>query len=176
MKYAIFFSIISIIIIYIFIFGLKNDPKLVPSNLINQVVPNFELVKINQNSINFFDREDVINKKEIKIINFFASWCLPCKIEHPQLKKLSEKNLLFGINKKDKQEDLIEWLSELGNPFQAIGSDPSGQESIKWGVYGIPETFIVDKNSKIRYRHVGPIMAKDLIKLNIILKKLDVEK
>lgn len=176
MKYAIFFSIISIIIIYIFIFGLKNDPKLVPSNLINQVVPNFELVKINQKSINFFDREDVINKKEIKIINFFASWCLPCKIEHPQLKKLSEKNLLFGVNKKDKQEDLIEWLSELGNPFQAIGSDPSGQESIKWGVYGIPETFIVDKNSKIRYRHVGPIMAKDLIKLNTILKKLDVEK
>ena len=83
---------------------------------------------------------------------------------------------MFGVNKKDKQEDLIEWLSELGNPFQAIGSDPSGQESIKWGVYGIPETFIVDKNSKIRYRHVGPIMAKDLIKLNTILKKLDVEK
>ena len=176
MKYVIFFSIISVIVIYIFIFGLRNDPKLVPSNLINEVVPNFELVKINEKNINFFGREDIISKNEIKIINFFASWCLPCKIEHPQLKAMSKKNLLFGVNKKDRKDDLIAWLEEMGDPFEAIGADPTGQESIKWGVYGIPETFILDKDSKIRYRHVGPIMAKDLVKLNNILEKLDVEK
>ena len=84
-------------------------------------------------------------KSEIKIINFFASWCPPCQIEHEQLMHLSKKNSVFGIAKKNKLDELSSWLKRLGNPYTKIGMDLEGDVSIDWGVYGLPETFIAMK-------------------------------
>ncbi|MAI83425.1 MAG: DsbE family thiol:disulfide interchange protein [Rickettsiales bacterium] len=171
MKYLILFSIVGFFL-YIFINGLSKDPKLIPSNLINKDVPNFVLKKVlNKNNFNIFDFQKT---KEIKIVNFFASWCPPCRIEHPQLMQLSEISdvSLYGINKKDNIEDLKKFLDELGNPFLKIGSDPDGRASFEWGVYGLPETFIVDKNGKVRLRHVGPILERDITEIKKLINFL----
>ena len=163
------------VVIYVFINGLKNDPKIVPSALINESVPEFQISKINSR-INNFSKRDILDDKNVKLVNIFASWCLPCRIEHPQLKKISQKDIsIYGINKKDKIKDLEKWLQELGNPFFAIGADNTGKASIQWGVYGIPETFILDKNSNIRYKHIGPILEKDLETINSIIDSLRYE-
>lgn len=163
----------SLILIYIFIKGLSKDPKIIPSNLINETVPNF-LLKPISSDIKFFERDLLFDNNHVKLVNVFASWCPPCKIEHPQINYLSKKKnlMVFGMNKKDKKEDLKSWLKELGNPYHAIGSDLSGRASIEWGVYGLPETFIVDKKSKIRFKHIGPILERDLIKITQIIEKL----
>ena len=171
MKYLILFSIVGFFL-YIFINGLSKDPKLIPSNLINKDVPNFVLKKVlNKNNFNIFDLQKT---KEIKIVNFFASWCPPCRIEHPQLMQLSEISdvSLYGINKKDNIEDLKKFLDELGNPFLKIGSDPDGRASFEWGVYGLPETFIVDTNGKVRLRHVGPILERDITEIKKLINFL----
>ena len=171
-----FFFILSflLVILYIFINGLRNDPKIVPSALLNKSVPEFKIQKILSNT-KTFGRNDIMKIKDVKLVNVFASWCLPCRIEHPQLKKLSKNIPIFGINKKDRKEDLKAWLSELGNPFYAIGADKDGNASIQWGVYGIPETFILDKNSNIRYKHVGPILEKDLETISSIITSIKYE-
>ncbi len=164
--------IISVATLFIvFFISLSKDPSYIPSNLIDEQIPEFNLTKIS-NKINFSDSD--LKKKNIKIVNFFASWCPPCEIEHPQLSELSKKKniKLFGINKKDNEKDLNKFLSKLGDPFSAIGSDPVGRASIDWGVYGLPETFLIDKNGIIRYKHVGPIMKRDLNVLEKILDKL----
>ena len=104
-------------------------------------------------------------------MNFFASWCPPCKIEHPQLLQLSNIVPVFGIAKKNKKKDLLPWLEELGSPYEVIGMDHNGLQSINWGVYGLPETFII-QDGLVKYRHVGPIMKRDLeIFKNLTRKK-----
>ena len=166
MKYLfllIFMSCIGIL----FYKGLKIDPSVVPSNLIDEKTPNFQLKKIGKYPL--FKQND-LKKPEIKIVNFFATWCAPCKVEHPQLMKLSSSFTIYGIAKKDNTKDINKWLKNYGNPFDKIGLDSDGISSIEWGVYGLPETFIINKDNKIIYKHVGPIMEKDLEKINIILK------
>ena len=170
-------SILFILLLFVFLLffiSLSKDPSHIPSNLINQKIPEFNVAKIPE--LNKISTED-LNNNNIKIVNFFASWCPPCKIEHPQLVKLSkmENVKVFGINKKDSLEDLKKFLNKLGNPFFAIGSDPSGRASIDWGVYGLPETFIIDKNAVIRYKHTGPIMERDLLEIRNLVKKLSNE-
>ena len=103
-----------------------------------------------------------MENKEFKIINFFASWCPPCKVEHPNLMKLSKKFKIYGIAKKDSDAEIKNWLEKAGNPFEAIGHDYDGSAGINWGVYGLPETFIVNNYGKIVYKHVGPITVRDL--------------
>ena len=158
MKY-ILLIIFLITSTYIFFEGLKKDPTYIPSNLISQEIPEFKINSINQNEL--FSSNDLKSNK-IKIVNFFASWCPPCKVEHPQLKKLSEKYELYGIAKKDETKNLLRWLDALGNPFQKIGLDKNGLTSISWGVYGLPETFFINGKGIIIYKHIGPIMKKDL--------------
>ena len=101
---------------------------------------------------------------KVSIVNVFASWCVPCRQEHPQIVKLSEDDRLqmVGINHKDANKNALGFLAELGNPYDAVGVDRSGRASIEWGVYGIPETFIVNAQSKIIFKHVGPISENDL--------------
>ena len=105
------------------------------------------------------------------MVNFFASWCPPCKIEHPNLIKLSEKFPIYGITKKDSDNKIYNWLKKSGNPFKAIGLDNDGSASINWGVYGLPETFLISGDGKILYKHVGPITKKDLSKIFKILAR-----
>ena len=129
MKYL-FSSYLVIIFIIFFLQGIRKDPSIIPSNLIEKEIPDF---KLNNTKFYLFEKSDLLEIKEIKIINFFASWCPPCKIEHPNLIKLSEKFKIYGIAKKDNDREIYKWLKKSGNPFKAIGLDNDGSASINWG-------------------------------------------
>ena len=96
------------------------------------------------------------------MVNVFASWCIPCRVEHPIITRLAERDdvAVFGLNYKDKPEDAKAWLAELGDPYDRIGADRDGRVGIDWGVYGVPETFVVGRDGRIRYKHVGPLTAE----------------
>lgn len=166
MRY--FFISLVIFSFYIFYEALKKDPREIPSNLISQEIPIFSLSSLD--GTNITDNE--LKNNNIKIVNFFASWCPPCRVEHKQLSVLSEQVQIIGIAKKNKAEDLLPWLQKLGNPYEKIGMDHKGIVSIDWGVYGIPETFIIDNNGVIKYKHVGPIMENDLKKIRMIINEI----
>jgi len=140
----------------VFFMGLGRDPNLVPSALIDQSVPSFELPPIN-GSGGGLTSADLTGA--VTVVNVFASWCIPCRAEHPLWMDLAEKGevRLIGINYKDEAGAATRWLAELGDPYERIGADRDGRVGIDWGVYGVPETFIVDKEGRIRYKHVGPV-------------------
>jgi len=97
----------------------------------------------------------------LKLVNFWASWCPPCRAEHPNLVRLKEEGwTIIGVNKSDEEANALGFLNELGNPYTAISTDPTGRQSIEWGVYGLPETFLIDTQGHIRYRHPGPVTER----------------
>lgn len=97
----------------------------------------------------------------LKLVNFWASWCPPCRAEHPNLVRLKEQGWsIIGVNKSDEEANALGFLDELGNPYTTISTDPSGRQSIEWGVYGLPETFLIDEAGHIRYRHPGPVTQR----------------
>jgi cytochrome c biogenesis protein CcmG, thiol:disulfide interchange protein DsbE len=140
-----------------FAFGLTRDPSKVPSALIDHPMPAFALAAVP--GFGAPPLADATVKGKVALVNFFASWCVPCRAEHPILMRLAaEKRVaVYGINYKDRGEDAARWLKELGNPYAAIGHDEPGRVGIDWGVYGVPETFIVDREGRIRFKQVGPI-------------------
>lgn len=104
---------------------------------------------------------DDLNAPDLKLVNFWASWCPPCRAEHPHLMTLkSEGWSIIGVNKSDTEQNALGFLEELGNPYSGINADPSGRGSIEWGVYGLPETFLIDQDGRIRYRHPGPVTQR----------------
>ncbi len=133
---------------------LSND---IQSPLIGQNIPSKNIIKLNADQN--IDFKKYKNKKFI--LNFFASWCLPCKIEAPLLSELSSQIPLIGIAYKDKEKDIAKFLNDYGNPYSDIGIDQSGSIAIEWGVYGVPETFLIHENGKILYKHTGPISHKE---------------
>jgi cytochrome c biogenesis protein CcmG/thiol:disulfide interchange protein DsbE len=144
-----------------FAVGLTRDPGIVPSALIDRPIPDFALPPLDE------DRpalSDATIKGRVALVNVFASWCVPCKVEHPILMRLAEEKRvpIYGINYKDRGADARKWLGELGNPYAAIGHDESGRVGIDWGVYGVPETFVIDRDGRIRFKHVGPITPQVL--------------
>ena len=97
---------------------------------------------------------------KIKLVNFWASWCTPCRVEHPILKKISNLNYsIIGVNYKDNPKQALEFLNTFGDPYSKIGADFSGRNGLEWGLYGVPETFVIDQNGKIVLRHAGPITS-----------------
>jgi cytochrome c biogenesis protein CcmG/thiol:disulfide interchange protein DsbE len=140
-----------------FAIGLTRDPSKIPSALIDQPIPAFTLPAIA--GVATPGLSDQAIKGKVTLVNFFASWCVPCRAEHPILMRLTtEKRVaVLGINYKDRSEDAARWLKELGNPYAAIGHDEPGRVGIDWGVYGVPETFVVDREGRIRFKQVGPI-------------------
>lgn len=141
----------------------QRDPAAIPSVLIDRPVPAFDLPPIEGAAWPGLSDAD-LGRGEVTLLNVFASWCLPCRAEHPLLVELVEAHgvALVGINYKDDPADAIAWLGELGNPYAAIGADPEGRAGIEWGISGVPETFVIDAGGTIRYRHVGPIHAVEL--------------
>ncbi len=155
-----------------FLWGLDpdRDPRVLPSVLIEKPVPEFTLVALEGSGVSGFSDAE-LPSGQVVLVNVFASWCVPCRVEHPFLMRLSEDRVvpIYGINYKDKQADAVAWLAELGNPYAAIGADEHGRVAIDWGIYGVPETFVIDQRGVIRYRHVGPlsldIVEKELLPL-----------
>ena len=151
---------------------IERNPSEVPSNLLNKKVPMFETESLLKNE-RFVSSQEFGN--EIILVNFFATWCKPCRDEHIYIKRFSsEKGIeVIGINYKDNSQKAIGWLKELGNPYSNIAVDKNGRIAIDWGVYGIPETFIVNSKGIIKYRHVGPITKKIYEKINLIISEIE---
>ena len=143
---------------------LTGDPGKVPSALIDKPVPEFALPPVQGfEDAGGFATAD-LGTGEIALVNIFASWCGPCRVEHPLLMALAEAGTvpLYGINYKDMPDDAERWLGRLGNPYTLMGADLDGRTGIEWGVYGVPETFVVDGAGRIRHRHVGVLSRHDL--------------
>jgi|TARA_B110000967_G_scaffold140304_1_gene143292 cytochrome c biogenesis protein CcmG/thiol:disulfide interchange protein DsbE len=166
-KIIYFTPVVIVLIFLIFLFQLLNkDVKKLSSALIEKPVPEFEMQTL-YSDITLLNSND-INSSNVALVNVWASWCIPCRAEHEILMLLSkiEGLDLYGINYKDKKINALNFIDNLGNPFKKIGVDKNGRSSMVWGVYGIPETFIIHKGTVI-YKHIGPIHLNELE--NVIL-------
>lgn len=136
--------------------GLGRDPSVLPSALIDQPLPQFTLAPVREDDAEFVSN-DVVGR--VALVNVFASWCGPCRQEHPTLLELARERhvLIYGINWKETPADCRLYLAESGDPFARIGSDESGRYALELGVTGAPETFVLDRHARIRFKHVGPI-------------------
>lgn len=135
---------------------LRDDPETLPSVRVGQPAPPLTVTEL-PGAAPLSDA--VMADGEVKLVNFWASWCVPCRVEHPQLETLAETVPVYGVNYKDTPADALAFLEELGNPYAAIGADGTARTGLDWGVYGLPETFVVDGDGIITYRFVGPVTA-----------------
>ena len=167
---SIFFLLILSTFFYLLI--IERNPFELPSNLLNKNVPNFETESLLKNE-NFVSSKEFGN--EVILVNFFATWCLPCRNEHVYVKRFSnEKGIrVIGINYKDNSDNAIEWLKNLGNPYSDVPVDKNGRIAIDWGVYGIPETFIVNSKGMVKYRLAGPITKKKYNAFYLKIKEIE---
>lgn len=144
-----------------FFVGLGRDVTLVQSPLIDKPLPALDVPPLKDGKPGLKTSDF---KGEPQIINVFASWCIPCRAEHPLITQLADKYGLKvnGLNWKDKPADALAWLEELGDPYTRIGADEHGRAGIDLGVYGVPETYLVDAEGRIRFKHVGPLQPRHL--------------
>ncbi|MEM7523847.1 MAG: DsbE family thiol:disulfide interchange protein [Pseudomonadota bacterium] len=145
-----------------FYFGLnREDADILPSTFIDRPAPETALAPLldSKPGLALGDLAD----GEVKLVNIWASWCGPCRVEHPFLMELAEDGVdIRGFNYKDTPEQAKAFLSALGDPYSAIGQDRTGRAGIEWGVYGVPETFVINGEGRIIYKHIGPVQARDL--------------
>jgi cytochrome c biogenesis protein CcmG/thiol:disulfide interchange protein DsbE len=140
--------------------GLTLNPRIVPSPLIDKPAPAFELPLLyGDGSIS---NKDLIG--HVTLVNVWASWCFACRQEHEAVKYLSRNGVrIIGFNYKDEADNAKAWLTKLGNPYQAVAADRDGRAGIDWGVYGAPETFLIDQDGIIRHKVIGPILVADAL-------------
>jgi cytochrome c biogenesis protein CcmG/thiol:disulfide interchange protein DsbE len=152
--------------------GLQLNPREVPSPLIGKPAPAFELPLLTESDQRFSERTML---GRAWVLNVWASWCPPCLVEHPVVSQMARSGLapVVGLNYKDTREDALPWLKRNGNPFQVVVFDPNGRIGIDYGVYGVPETYVIDAKGIIRYKHIGPLSA-DVVqkKIEPLLKEL----
>lgn len=148
-------------LIFAFRLGLDRDPSAVPSPLIGKPVPEFSLAPVKGRTAGLSSSD---LKGEVSIMNVFASWCVPCREEHPLLLRLKEQQLvpIDGINYKDQPDDAARWLDAMGDPYSRTGADLDGRVAIDWGVYGVPETYVIDRSGRIVLKHIGPLTPEIL--------------
>lgn len=146
--------------VYFFV-GLGRDTSLVESPLIDKPLPELDVPPLKEGKPGLKTAELI---GEPQLINVFASWCIPCKAEHPLITQLAKKHgvKVNALNWKDKPEDALAWLEELGDPYTRIGEDQAGRAGIDLGVYGVPETYVIDAEGRIRFKHVGPLQPRHL--------------
>ncbi|HEY4253464.1 MAG TPA: DsbE family thiol:disulfide interchange protein [Roseomonas sp.] len=146
---------------YTMLRGLQSgsyDPRGVPSQLVGQAAPGFSLPPLATANLPGLSDADLRGVGRPFLVNFWASWCVPCIVEHPQLMRLSRDGVpVFGVNYKDRAEDAQAFLTRRGNPFRRLGCDEPGRAAIDWGVYGVPETYFFDKDGIVRWRWPGPV-------------------
>jgi cytochrome c biogenesis protein CcmG/thiol:disulfide interchange protein DsbE len=152
-RFTLFIPLIIFVILVAFFWrGLSLDPTAMPSALIDKQFPEFTLT--NLHSGDKISRADILG--QVALVNVWATWCAACKYEHPVLNKLSEQGVpIIGLNYKDNSPAALKWLTALGDPYQLIIVDPTGKLGLDLGVFGAPETYLIDKQGVIRYKHVG---------------------
>lgn len=136
--------------------GLTLNPREIPSVLIGKSVPEFDLPPVKGRKLGLSSND---LKNQVSLVNVFASWCLECRAEHALLMQIEKSGIvpLHGLNYKDKPKDAKKWLDEWGDPYKRTGADISGRVAIDWGVYGVPETFLIDREGRIVYKHIGAL-------------------
>ena len=141
--------------------GLWRDPSALPSALIGKAVPTFSLPPVQGRHLGLSSRDLV---GTVSLVNVFASWCVACREEHPVLLGLAASGLvpIHGIDYQDDPTDAARWLDSLGDPYQRTGADRDGRVAIDWGVYGVPETYVIGGDGRVAHRHVGPLTPDDL--------------
>ncbi|MEP6942937.1 MAG: DsbE family thiol:disulfide interchange protein [Betaproteobacteria bacterium] len=160
LRWAVPLLIFAVLIAFLWV-GLGRDPREVPSPLIGKPAPSFALARLH-------DAEARLSSDELKgtvwLLNVWASWCVSCRVEHPLLMQLAESKVvpIYGLDYKDKPDAGRTWLAQNGNPYTASAVDLDGRVGIDYGVYGVPETFVVDKQGIVRYKQIGPITAEAL--------------
>lgn len=154
-RLKLFLPLILFAVLALFLYrGLQLDPRELPSALIDRPLPAFELPALGQDRV--LTREQVIG--EVALFNVWATWCVSCRVEHPYLHMLAERGVpIYGVNYKDEDADALRWLAELGDPYRLNIVDAQGTLGLDLGVYGAPETYLVDAAGVIRYRHVGVV-------------------
>lgn len=155
--------------------GLSLDPKVVPSPLIGKPMPAFTLPLLSDPNATISDTD---LKGKVSAMNIWATWCVSCRAEHEVLLELAQtgKVNIYGLNYKDKRADAQRWLRQLGDPYIANAFDADGRTGIDWGVYGAPETFIMDKHGIIRHKHIGPLTRTDILnELLPLIARLEAE-
>jgi len=162
--FLIFFFIISV-----FYISLTRETNYDTSNLINKKITEFKV--INADETGFYTRDD-LKKNDFTLINFWASWCAPCKVEHPILMRLSKSKKLkiLGVNFKDKDKHAKKFLSDLGNPYDFLAKDINGKQSVSLGIYGIPESILINNELLIMQKFVGPLSLDDYNKIEELIK------
>lgn len=162
MRFLIPLAVFAAMVVFLAV-GLTLDPREVPSPLIGKPAPEFNLQQLEAVDKSF-THETL--KGQVSLLNVWASWCVSCRQEHPVLVALAKRKIVpvYGLNYKDEREAGMAWLSQFGNPYVASGFDANGKVGVDWGVYGVPETFVVDKKGLIRYKQTGPLTADILEK------------
>jgi len=154
--------VLFLVLVGYFVLALRpdRDPSELPSAMIDKPAPGFDLAALDGGA----RLATATFAGQVALLNFFASWCVPCRVEHPLLMRMTaeEKIPLYGIDYKDRPEDAKRFLAQLGDPFKRVGLDADGRLGIDFGVYGVPETYVVDKSGRIRYRQVGPLTSETL--------------
>lgn len=154
-RFVIPLGIFVVLIVFLAI-GLGRDPHEVPSPLINKPAPAFQLAQLHEPTRTFSAQE---MRGKVWLLNVWASWCVSCREEHPLLLELARSGAvpIYGLNYKDKREDALPWLNELGNPYLLSAADTEGRVGIDYGVYGAPETYLIDRDGVIRFKQIGPL-------------------
>jgi cytochrome c biogenesis protein CcmG/thiol:disulfide interchange protein DsbE len=166
MKAKFLIPLVLFLVLAVFLaIGLNRDPHEVPSPLINKAAPAFEIPQLSESNQSF---SPASMKGQVWILNVWASWCVACREEHPVLVELAKSKMapIIGLDYKDKREDALAMLAKQGNPYLLSAFDSNGRVGIDYGVYGVPETYVIDKAGIIRFKHIGPI-TMDLLNKKI---------
>lgn len=154
------FVIFSLLVIFMGI-GLRLDPREVPSPLLGKPAPDFYLPTLNDPKA-MLSKQDLLGK--VYLLNVWASWCVSCRQEHPLLVEMGHAGLvkIYGLNYKDQREDALRFLTNFGNPYHMVAIDENGRTGIDFGVYGVPESYLIDKKGIIRYKYIGPLTPEKI--------------
>jgi cytochrome c biogenesis protein CcmG/thiol:disulfide interchange protein DsbE len=148
--------LLFLIIILFFWKGLGRDPNLLPSMLVDKPVPKFNFAVLENDTLRFSNKDFL---DQVSLLNVWATWCVACQLEHPVLMDIQQNSgiVVYGLNYKDDRKTALAYLRKIGNPYRLNIADPDGKLGIQFGVYGTPETFLIDKNGVVRYKYIGPL-------------------
>lgn len=169
MKFFLPLGLFLVLVVFLAV-GLSRDPRQIPSPLVDKPAPAFVLPVLSDPQRSFKSEE---MRGKVWLLNAWASWCAACQDEHPVLLQLARSGVvpIYGLDYKDERPNALAWLNELGNPYTLSVSDTDGRVAIDYGIYGVPETFVIDQGGVVRYKHTGPLTVEVLQKKIIPLVK-----